>query len=93
MDKKLDALMENEAFVEELKTVETVEQAVALFDREGVKVTADELNKIVEDGQSDNLSEDDLDNVSGGCLIHLGIHIIRGILNSRKRSHGGGGFR
>ena len=65
-----------------------IRTAVALFDREGVKVTAEELNKVVEEGQSDNLSEDA---IAGGCLIGLGILIIRGIVNLCKRSRGGGG--
>lgn len=91
MENKIDALLANEEFAEKLKKVETVEQAVALFAKEGVTVTMGELNGYLANVQEDDLSEDDLDGVSGGCLVCIGVRIIRGIFSSHNRSSGGGG--
>lgn len=87
----MDVLLENAAFVAELEQAQTVAEAVALFAREGVVVSEEELNSYLNSAQTDDLSEDDLADVSGGCLICVGVRIIRGITNSRNRSSRGGG--
>jgi len=68
MDEKIQKLMENEAFVAELETVKTMEEAVALFAREGVTVTEAELNEWLSGSESETLSEEDLDEVAGGSI-------------------------
>lgn len=91
MENKIGAMLANEEFVEELRKAETIDQAVALFSKEGVTVTTEELNAYLSDERDDDLTEDDLNDVSGGCVFSIGIRIIRGIINSCNRSSGGGG--
>lgn len=88
METKIAALIADEEFADKLKTVETVEQAIALFASEGVSITSEELNTYLTGEIGDVLAEDDLDDVSGGCAIYIGIRIIRSF---RNRSSGGGG--
>lgn len=82
--------MAKEAFVEKLKTAETVEQAIALFADEGVAVTAEEFATYLESSQIGDLSEEDLDDVSGGCAICIGFRIAKAIVKYVNRSSGGG---
>lgn len=91
MEERIAAMIENEEFADKLKAAETVEQAIELFASEGVSVTADELNAYLADDADDTddtLTEEALDDVSGGCVICIGIRIVKSIL---KRSSGGGG--
>lgn len=90
MEERIAALVENEEFADKLKAAETVEQAIELFASEGVSVTPDELNAYLADDADDTLTEEALDDVSGGCVICIGIRIVKSIL---KRSSGGGGGR
>lgn len=88
MEERIAVLVENEEFADKLRTAETVEQAIELFASEGVSVTAEELNTYLADDADAALTEEALDDVSGGCVICIGIRIVKSIL---KRSSGGGG--
>ena len=88
---KINTLLANEEFANELKGVTTIECAVALFAREGVTITAGELNEYLDSENGDDLTEEELEGVSGGCAICIGIRIIRGLINAIGRSSSGGG--
>lgn len=71
MDKyeKLEALQNNEAFALELDKVESPEQMQALLTAHGVELTLDEVCDLVVNSvkmNGDELSAEDLENVSGG---------------------------
>ena len=81
-EKKLRELMKDEAFVKELSAKIEAEDAQKYFAEHGVDFTMEEIKAI---GSALNcsvksngeLSEDDLEQVSGGCLI---FGIISGIV-------------
>lgn len=73
LKKKLDELNENEEFVSRMAECESIEEMVSLFGEQGIIVDADELESALkfsavqsEDGE---LSEDSLENVSGGIAF------------------------
>lgn len=71
MKEKIEALAKDEAFAAKVKACETVEALAALYNAEGIAVEAADLAKAMEamenGNQDDELNEDSLDNVSGGC--------------------------
>ena len=85
MENNINDLMENEEFAEQLKNVTSIEGAVALFASKGVSVTAEELTGYMGDGASDDLSEDDLDAVSGGLAIGIGFRIVAAYLRWKAK--------
>jgi len=94
MENKIRNLMENEAFVAELETVKTMEEAVALFAREGVTVTEAELNAWLSAPESETLSEDDLDEVAGGSVaVWIGYQIAKTLAKNYGRGCCNGGGR
>lgn len=69
-----NALMKDVDFANEIIEMEA-EEAVEALKAKGFDFTADELAAFAEDlaaylTENDQLSEDDLDDVSGGCYIH-----------------------
>ena len=80
MDKmeKLNALLNSEAFEQEMAMVNSLEEMQALFARNGVELTSEEIvalckqiNVLACEGE---LGEDDLEDVSGGAI---GIRSVR----------------
>ena len=72
MDKyeKLEALMNDAAFEQELAMVESTEDLQEVLLNHGVELTADELRQLVAMAENKaELSENDLDYVTGGALI------------------------
>ncbi len=70
MKEKIEALGQDEAFIAKLKVCETAEEICALYAQEGIEITPEELDKAIEANlaESDEFSEDDLDNVAGGIV-------------------------
>ena len=73
---KLEALLQNEKVQEELSALTTVEEIQAVFAKHGVEMTRQEVEDLCvqvalsKDGAADGeLSEDALENVSGGFVI------------------------
>lgn len=94
MEERIAALVEKEEFADKLKAAETVEQAVELFESEGVTVTAEELNAYLAEGVDDILTEEAFYDVSGGCVICIVKSILkRSSGDGEKGSFGGGGGR
>lgn len=59
-------LVTNEEFKQAAAKVETVEEAVALCEAYGVEISGEELVDVIKKSHSEDLSEEELDNVSGG---------------------------
>ena len=71
---KINELIKNEAFAEEIKDVETAEGLQAAFKAHGVELTLAEVEAIciriaVETGNVEELSENDLEDVAGGFAV------------------------
>lgn len=73
MQKKVNDLMANEVFAQKVSACETCEELAEMFNGEGLAVTAEEMETALEqisvanaDGE---ISEGDLEDVSGGCII------------------------
>lgn len=67
---KLEALKGNETFAKEMATVTTAEELQALFARYDLEFSVEEAQEMLDEvKKADNaeLSEEDLENVSGGC--------------------------
>lgn len=67
------ALLEKEEFLEKLKGVNTDEECQKLFADNGVELSIDDIRMMVEESakaaKTGELSDEDLDNVSGGIII------------------------
>ncbi len=86
---KLEQLDENEAFRTAMSNAGSPKEAVKVLAEYGVEISEQELLSLSAGAQAEGeLTEDSLENVSGGCLIRW---IVRYIARSRY-SGGGGGF-
>ena len=63
---EINKLVSNEEFREAASKVETIEEAIELCKAYGVEITGDELVDAIKKSHTEELSEEDLDNVSGG---------------------------
>lgn len=63
---EIKELVANEEFKKAAIKVETVEEAVELCKKYGVEITGDELVDAIKRSNSEELNEEDLDNVAGG---------------------------
>ena len=81
---KLQQVMQNKQYAEELMAPETTEEIQAKFAEAGIEFSADEVEKIVEFVASqpvtkdEELSEDSLENVTGG-VFPIGMAIFLGL--------------
>ena len=84
---KLQQVMQNKQYAEELMALEATEDIQAKFAEAGIEFSADEVEKIVEfvvsqaDKSGDELGEESLENVTGGVFpvgmaIFLGLTIL-----------------
>lgn len=82
-----ESLMNDEQFLERLYEAKDIAEVKVLFLSEGVEVTEEELmSKLLPGGE--DLTEDDLESVSGGGAI---INWFRNLLGGGKGAFGGGG--
>lgn len=63
---EMNELVQNAEFVEAAKKVETLEAAIKLCKSYGVDITEEELVDAIKKSQSEELTEKELDAVSGG---------------------------
>lgn len=79
---KFEALANDKEFIAQLAAMESVEEITAAINARGVEITVDQMKESLDiflaRKDSAELSEDDLDNVSGG--ISIGAAIVCGIL-------------
>ena len=81
---KLQQVMQNKQYAEELMALETTEEIQAKFAEAGIEFSADEVEKIVEfvvsqtDKSGDELGEESLENVTGG-IFPVGMAIFLGL--------------
>lgn len=66
---EIKELVANEEFKEAASKVETVEEAVELCRSYGVEITGDELVDAIKKSHDAELSEEELDEVSGGGVV------------------------
>lgn len=65
---EIKELVTNEEFKKAASKVETLEEALELCKTHGVEITAEELVDAIKKSHSDELNEEDLDNVAGGGI-------------------------
>lgn len=73
---KVNELLKNEAFLEELRKMQTDEEVAELFCKEGASVSVDDVKLMCEESaqyaelcQDKELDESELDDVSGGLFL------------------------
>ena len=67
---KMEELLKDPSFVEKLRGVQSIADIQRLFAEEGVTVTPEELMQLaLPEAEGDELSETDLENVSGGSSV------------------------
>lgn len=86
---KLDILMQRPDFVEKLSAVQSLDEAMKLFEQEGVQITREELEEYVQP-KDQELAEEHLENVAGGSAL-IGSAVASLLKKLLGPSHGGGG--
>lgn len=88
MQEKLNALLENEAFLNKMLNAENPEQVSALFAENGITMSAKEveiLRSRLENADGGELSEDQLENVAGGVDLDLIDDVLNSIVKVGER--------
>ncbi len=88
MSDKLNALLEDEAFINKILNAEDPEQVSALFAENGVTLSVKEveiLRSRLENTDSDELSEDQLENVAGGVDLDLIDDVLKSVVKVGER--------
>ncbi len=81
---KINNLLTDPEFAQELKNANNVEEMAELFNANGIAITADVITESLKAAQeTGELKEDDLEEVSGGFwgIISAGIAIVKGALD------------
>ena len=88
MQEKLNALFEDEAFLNKMLNAENPEQVSALFAENGITMSAKEveiLRSRLENADGGELSEDQLENVAGGVDLDLIDDVLNSIVKVGER--------
>ena len=88
MQEKLNALLEDEAFLNKMLNAENPEQVSALFAENGITMSAKEveiLRSRLENADGGELSEDQLENVAGGVDLDLIDDVLNSIVKVGER--------
>ena len=72
MEKNMDELMKNPEFLKKMEQAETPEEVSTLLQSYGVQVTPEEVKAIIAQPEGE-LDVNDLDNVSGGSAVGIGV--------------------
>ena len=85
MNEKLNSLLQDKAFLEKLLALETETDVQALLAENGVELTIAEIAAIKSGieaklGENEELSEDDLENVSGGSVAAIITAVATGLV-------------
>ena len=83
----IETLMSSEQFQEKLYEAKDITEVKALFAGEGIELTEDQLMAMLLP-QGENLTEEDLENVSGGGSV---MNWLRSRFGGGTGSFGGGG--
>lgn len=89
MEEKLEKLLKDPTFLAELDAAETLEDISAVLNRYDIQVVPEDLQKAKEAMEADTeLNEGDLDGVSGGSLMGIGVRtgvwVVRWMLKHPK---------
>lgn len=87
-EKKMLAAVEDQAFLEKIISMDSIEEVQAAFKQEkGIELSANDLEaiqKAVEEKMEGELSEDDLENVAGGVsvdtIVTVSTAIVKGFV-------------
>ena len=80
---KVQKLLSDEEFVKKLISQETIEDAKKLFEDQGIKTNIEEMKilreliKEISNNSKKELSEDDLEEISGGVSIKNGLRKVK----------------
>ena len=88
MQEKLNALLEDEAFLNKMLNAENPEQVSALFAENGITMSAKEveiLRSRLENADGGEHSEDQLENVAGGVDLDLIDDVLNSIVKVGER--------
>lgn len=88
MSDKLNALLEDNAFIDKILNAENPEQVSALFAENGVTLSVKEveiLRSRLENTDNDELSEDQLENVAGGVDLDLIDDVLKSAVKIGER--------
>ncbi|MFG6364067.1 hypothetical protein [Schaedlerella sp.] len=88
MSDKLNALLEDEDFINKILNAEDPEQVSALFAENGVTLSVKEveiLRSRLENTDNDELSEDQLENVAGGVDLDLIDDVLKSVVKVGER--------
>lgn len=88
MSDKLNALLEDNAFIDKILNAENPEQVSALFAENGVTLSVKEveiLRSRLENTDNDELSEDQLENVAGGVDLDLIDDVLKSVVKVGER--------
>lgn len=91
MEKKLNTLLQNEAFVEELLAQENDTDVQTLFAKNDIEISLDEIANIKASisahlSDNDELSDNDLENVVGGISINTVTDSSSNLLQSNLKT-------
>lgn len=80
--KKIKELLENEEFGNEIKDLDSAEGFQAAFKAHGVELTLEEVDSVlvhaaIANGNGDEISEDELEQVAGGSIF-VGALVVAG---------------
>lgn len=82
---KLEALQNNEAFKQELMEIDTEEGLKETLKKYEVNLTIEEIQELTAKQETEELSEEDLDNVAGGAkLLPVVLWFIRYIFKNGR---------
>ncbi len=84
---KLEDVFDNQELAEKLDKADGISTILQLLREAGVEMTEEELTEKVNPG-SDQLSEESLENVSGGCLLVAPVIKVLWNWFNRKSDHG-----
>ena len=79
---KLQQVMQNKQYAEELMALESIEDIQAKFAEAGIEFTTEEVEQVVafvvsQSGKNDEeLGEDTLENVTGGSILGMAIFLV-----------------
>ena len=81
----------NEVITKALAEAQSVDDMIAAFADQGIEITAEELEQAAREalaGGSDELSEGDLEGVSGGSNYRWAVNTARGIIVNTAKAVG-----
>lgn len=87
----MEVIQISQELEEKIRQAETVEEVVQACTEEGIQITKEQLEAGLLPESEGELSEDMLDNVSGGSIVRLAYKIVSIFRGGRSNGNGSGG--